>query len=128
MGAESGGGGRRDASPAVQKSAGMSSQKRGYFSNFFLDTYDDNFALSNVFKIKWSKSEEKLNFGDRWAWVSLNPIPPHQNFLAATFVVAFDRGSNFRYFSLRSDITKSAISREKKSDVFSEKNMQMMLN
>ena len=32
-------GGRGDASPAVEKSAGDVPQKLGYFSNFFLDTY-----------------------------------------------------------------------------------------
>ena len=31
---------------------------------FFLDTYD-HFAFSTIFKIKWPKSEEKLNFGGR---------------------------------------------------------------
>ena len=30
-----------------------------YLIVFFLDTYS-NFASSNIFKIKWSKSEEKL--------------------------------------------------------------------
>ena len=56
--------------------------KLGYFSNFFLDTYY-NFSFSNILKIKWPKSEEKLNFGSRWIWVSMNPSPPHENFVAA---------------------------------------------
>ena len=26
--------------------------------------------------MKWPKSEEKLNFGGRWAWVPMNLSPP----------------------------------------------------
>ena len=32
--------------------------------NLFLHT-DENFAFCNIFKIKWPKSEKKLNFGGR---------------------------------------------------------------
>ena len=34
--------------------------------------------ISTIFKIKWSKSEEKLSFGGRWVWVPMNPSPPPQ--------------------------------------------------
>ena len=42
---------------------------------FFLKLF---FAFSSIFKIKWPKSEEKLNFGGRWVWVPMNPTsePP----------------------------------------------------
>ena len=45
---------------------------------FFLKLF---FAFSNIFKIKWPKSEEKLNFGGRWVWVPMNPTsdPPPQS-------------------------------------------------
>ena len=33
------------------------------------------FAFSNIFKTKWPKSEEKLNFGIGWVWVPMNPTP-----------------------------------------------------
>ena len=78
IGVESGGGGRGNASPAVEKSAG-DVPSRNYdisVSFFFLDTYS-NFAFSNIFNIKWPKSEEKTNFGGRWVSVPINP-PPSQ--------------------------------------------------
>ena len=52
-----------------------------YLPTFFLDTYE-NFAFSTIFKIKWPKSEEKLNFGGRWVWVPMIFRPPKQNFVA----------------------------------------------
>ena len=45
---------------------------------FFPDTYY-SFAFLNIFKIKWPKSEGKLNFGGRWVWVPslcIGPPPP----------------------------------------------------
>ena len=33
------------------------------------------FTFSNIFKIKWSKSEVKLNFGDCLVWVPMDLIP-----------------------------------------------------
>ena len=50
-------------------------QKLVCFSNFFLDTVNI-FAFSNLFKIKWPKSEDKLNFEGRWVWVPMHPSPP----------------------------------------------------
>ena len=52
-------------------------QKWWYFSIIFL-TYVDLFLFSNIFKIKWPKSKEKLYFGRRWAWVPMNPSPQTQ--------------------------------------------------
>ena len=34
-------------------------------ASFFLHT-NDNFEFSTIFKIKWPKSEEKLNVGGMW--------------------------------------------------------------
>ena len=67
-------GGRRDASLAVEKLSEDVSPRDDDISVFFIDTYD-NFAFSNIFKIKWPKSEEKLNFVGGWAWVPMNPSP-----------------------------------------------------
>ena len=43
--------------------------------SFSLNVY--KVAFSNIFKIKWPKSEEKLNFGGSWVWepMKLNPSP-----------------------------------------------------
>ena len=76
MGVESGGGGTGGRVPRSKKrnSGGCSPQKVSYFSIFFLDTYG-NFAFSIIFKIKWPKSEERLNFGGRWVWMPVDPSP-----------------------------------------------------
>ena len=81
MGVESGGGGRGDASPAVEKSAGDVPPEMMIFQHLFLDT-NEKFVFSTIFKIKWPKSEEKLNFWSRWVWVpNYESVPPKQNFL-----------------------------------------------
>ena len=59
---KAGGGGARP--PHKKISGGRPPEKWCYFSIFFLDTYE-NFDLFTIFKIKWPKSEEKLNFGGR---------------------------------------------------------------
>ena len=51
-------------------------------SDFFLKRRHTFFAFSNIFQIRWPKSEEKLNFGGRWIWVPMNPTSPNQNFVA----------------------------------------------
>ena len=61
-----------DASPAVEKSAGDVPPEIMIFQDLFLHTHE-NFAFSTIFKIKWPKSEEKLNFWGRWVWVPMNP-------------------------------------------------------
>ena len=45
-------------------------KKIGYFGIFFLETHN-NFAFSTIIKIKWPKSEEKLNFGGSWVWMPI---------------------------------------------------------
>ena len=72
MGAK-GGGGEGYASPESRNQRGTSPQKQVSFSNFF-DVFK-SCALSNIFKIKWPKSEEKLNFGGRWVQVPMHPSP-----------------------------------------------------
>ena len=67
------------------------------FNIFLLGTYL-NFIFSNIFKIKWLKCEEKLNFWGRRVWVPgpMNlstpppptPTPHNQNFLATPMVIA----------------------------------------
>ena len=54
-----GGGGRVSRSRKI--SGGRPSRIDDISVPFFLDTYG-NFAFSTIFKIKWSKSEKKLNF------------------------------------------------------------------
>ena len=55
-------GGREGAVPQAINQRGTAHQNRGYFSISFLQTYY-NFAFSNIFAIKWPKSEEILNLG-----------------------------------------------------------------
>ena len=86
MGVESGGTGGRV--PRSRKISGGRPPRNDdtYFSIFFLDTYD-NFAFSTIFKIKWPKSEEKLNFGGRCVWVLMNPSPPNKTSWRRPWVV-----------------------------------------
>ena len=60
MGVESGGTGGRV--PRSRKISGEHHPRNYHISASFFDTYE-NFAFSTIFKIKWPKSEEKLNFG-----------------------------------------------------------------
>ena len=62
MGVESGGPGGRV--PRSRKISGGRSPRNDDIFAFFLETHE-NFAFSTIFKIKWPKSEEKLNFGGR---------------------------------------------------------------
>ena len=62
MGAESGG--DEDASPIREISWERPTPRNKETSvTFFLTRITYNFAFSNIFQIKWPKSEEKLNFG-----------------------------------------------------------------
>ena len=69
MGAESGRTG--DASPSREISGDVSR------NNYILvkKKIDTNLAYSNIFKIKWPKSEDKRNFEGRRVWVPTNPSP-----------------------------------------------------
>ena len=42
-----------------------------------------NILIFNIFKIKWPKSEEKINFGGRWVWVPESS--PTQNFVVTAW-------------------------------------------
>ena len=64
-----GGGSRGSGHPHFWKPQGLTPVEIWTFQYFFLKTYK-HFVFSNIFKIKWPKSEEKLNFGGRWVWVS----------------------------------------------------------
>ena len=64
MGVESGGtGGRVPRSRKI--SGGRPPRNYDISVSFFLIGAIANFAFSNIFEIKWPKSEEKLNFGGR---------------------------------------------------------------
>ena len=71
MGVERGTGGRVPRSQKI--SVGRPPRNDDISVYFFLGTYE-SIVFSNLLK-KWSKSEEKLNFGGRWAWVLMNPSP-----------------------------------------------------
>ena len=58
----------------VEKSAGDIPPEIIIFQYLFLK-YICSFAFFNIFEIKWPKSEEKLSFGGRLAWVPMNPSP-----------------------------------------------------
>ena len=47
---------------------------------FFLGIHISIFPFSDIFKMKWPKSVDKLNFGGRWAcvWVPMNPSPQNK--------------------------------------------------
>ena len=74
MGVESGGRGTR---PPQSKNQRGTSPEIMIFQYLFLETFA-NFEFSNIFEIKWPKSEEKLNFGGRWVWMPMNPSPPNK--------------------------------------------------
>ena len=60
--------------PQSKNQWGTSPPEIMIFQHLFLDTCKQ-FAFSTIFKIKWPKSEERLNFGGRWVWVPMNPSP-----------------------------------------------------
>ena len=67
-------GGRGDQDSRTFKNRGCRLPRNLDISvTFFLKLF---FAFSNIFILKWPKSEEKLNFGGRWVWVPMNPTPP----------------------------------------------------
>ena len=43
----------------------------------------NNIFIFNIFKIKWPESEEKMNFGGRWVWLSESPST--QNFVVTAW-------------------------------------------
>ena len=86
---------RRGSRGSGPQTAGVDPPKFGYFSNFFIDF----FPFSNIFKIKWPKSEEKLNFWGRWVWVPMNPTPPpNQNFVATPLLLRHSIQSPMKNF------------------------------
>ena len=53
-------------------------------------------AFSNIFKTKWTKAEEKLNFGVRWVWVPMTPTaPPPSKKFVETPLGALTKVQNF---------------------------------
>ena len=42
-----------------------------------------NILNFNIFKIRWQKSDEKINFGGRWVWLSGSS--PTQNFVVTAW-------------------------------------------
>ena len=70
-------GGRETA--AFENRWGRPPQKFGHFSLFFFLKPRINFCFSSIFKTKWPKSEEKLNFGSRWVWMPMTPTPLVKN-------------------------------------------------
>ena len=59
------GGDAGGVSPPVRNSGGMSPQKSRFLKKI-LCIFLKIFRFSNVFQIKWPKSEEKSEFGGRW--------------------------------------------------------------
>ena len=84
-----------DASPPVEKSAGNfpPPQKKQYLFSWHVL----KFCIFSISKIKWPKSEEKLNFGVMLDLVPINPspCPPpilKQNFVATPLMICLVRG------------------------------------
>ena len=67
-------GGREGQDPVLLKTAVDDPINLDISVHFFLKRIKNQ--LFNICKIKWPKSEEKLNFGGRWAWLPINPPPP----------------------------------------------------
>ena len=87
-------GGRGVAAPVVEKSAGDVPPEImcDISVSFFFPHIPTNFAFINIFKIKWPKSEERLNFLGRCAFGAPNPSP-NQNFVATWASKAGGRGT-----------------------------------
>ena len=79
------------------------------------------FVFSNIFKIKWPKSDEKLNFGGKWVCVpyELSP-PPKQNFVATPLRVALLSSSPFVLGTLEANVVPTKLD-EKQPSSLSEK-------
>ena len=75
MGVESGGGDGGRVPRGRKISEGRPSRNDD-ITVFFLT--HENFAFSTIFKIKWPKSEEKLNFEGGWVSVPMNPSHPNK--------------------------------------------------
>ena len=60
--------------PGRKISGGRPPRNEEISKTFFPDNYL-NFSFSIIFKIKWLKSEEKLNFDGMWVWVPISPFP-----------------------------------------------------
>ena len=79
--ADGGGGGVRGSGPPhFSKPRGSTPRNFDISVTFFLETIS-NSAFFNILKIKWLKSDEKLNIGGRWVSVPMSstpPPPPHQ--------------------------------------------------
>ena len=59
--------------PHDKKPRGSTPRNLDISVTFFRNVF---FALSNIFKIKWPKSEKNLNFGGMWVWVPMKWIRP----------------------------------------------------
>ena len=81
-------GGRGVTTPAFLKTAGVDPPEIWIFQYLFSwNLYF--FPFSIILKVKWPKSEEKLNFRDRMVWVPMNLTPPpNQNFVVTASLVS----------------------------------------
>ena len=77
MGAESGG--ARGRVPLVDKISGGRPPRNKDIPVTFSLILIEILHPPTVPKIKWPKSEEKLNFRGRRIWLSMNPPPPPQS-------------------------------------------------
>ena len=82
MGVESGGTGGRV--PRSRKISGGRPPRSYNRSEYFFLKCLQFFPFSNIFEIKWPKSEKKLNFWGRWVWVPMNPSPTPNHNLVST--------------------------------------------
>ena len=70
---------KRDPGPWASKAGGRVPHSRKISGGRPPRNYDISVSFFStqvdIFKIKWPKSEEKLNFGGTWVWVPMNPSP-----------------------------------------------------
>ena len=66
--------GGRGAGPPLLKTAGVDPPEIWTYQYIFFLNRMNFLHFPTFFEPKWTKSEEKLNFGGRWVWVPMTPV------------------------------------------------------
>ena len=68
----------------------------------FFDKYE-NVVFSDIFKIKWQKSEKKINFERRDAWMPINPSP-QAKLRGEALANRFQNNQNFILYAMNTSL------------------------